>query len=127
MASIARREIAWKKNYAVPKAPDDPLLVSTAQNNQYAHIRLLEDFLKVALGLLDIDQELSRPTLWHTDLHSSDLFVDDDRITSVIDWQGVWAGPLFLQAQPSPLVDYQGEILLKRPANFDDLDDDQKA
>lgn len=41
----------------------------------------------------------------------------------MIDWQGVWAGPLFLQAQPPQLVDYQGEMLLKRPDNFDDLDD----
>jgi len=72
---------------------------------------------------LDIDRRLTRPTLWQTDLHSSNLFVHGDRITSVIDWQGVWAGPLFLQAQPPQLVDYQGEMLLKRPDNFDDLDD----
>ncbi|KAL2221138.1 kinase-like domain-containing protein [Thermoascus aurantiacus ATCC 26904] len=121
--SIARREIAWIKNYAVLKAPDDPLLVSAAQNSPDAHIRLLEDFLKAAPYLLDIDRRLTRPTLWQTDLHSSNLFVHGDRITSVIDWQGVWAGPLFLQAQPPQLVDYQGEMLLKRPDNFDDLDD----
>lgn len=54
------------------------------------------------------------------------MFVDRNRITAVIDWQGVWADPLFLQARPSQLVDYQGSILLKRPDNFDNLDDEQK-
>jgi Phosphotransferase enzyme family len=123
---VVRREITWIKNYAVPKAPDDPLLVSTAQNSPGVHIQLLEKFLKVAPYLMDIDKQLTCSTLWHTDLHSSNIFVDRNRITAVIDWQGVWAGPLFLQAQPSQLVDYQGSILLKRPDNFDNLDDEHK-
>jgi hypothetical protein len=76
---------------------------------------------------MDIEPILTRPTLWHSDLHSSNLFVDDGHIASVIDWQGSWAGPLFLQAQPSPLVDYQGDILLRRPENFDDLDSELQA
>lgn len=76
---------------------------------------------------MDIDPLLCRPTLWHSDLHSSNFFVDNNLITAVIDWQGSWAGPLLLQAQPSPLVDYQGSILLKRPANFDDLDSEQQV
>ncbi|KAK9853464.1 hypothetical protein MYU51_006597 [Penicillium brevicompactum] len=46
---------------------------------------------------------------------------------SIIDWQGSWAGPLFLQSQPSPLVDYQGGILLQRPDNFDALGPEQQA
>lgn len=123
---MGRREITWIKNHAVPRAPDDPLLVSTAQNSPEAHIQLLERFLKVAPYLMDIDKQLTCSTLWHTDLHSSNIFVDRDRIAAVIDWQGVWAGPLFLQARPSQLVDYQGSVLLKRPDNFDNLDDEQK-
>jgi hypothetical protein len=76
---------------------------------------------------MDIEPILTRPTLWHSDLHSSNLFVDDGRIASVIEWQGSWAGPLFLQTQPSPLVDYQGDILLRRPENFDDLDSEHQT
>lgn len=45
----------------------------------------------------------------------------------MIDWQGAWAGPLLLQARPAQLMDYQGNQLLKRPDNFDDLDDKRKA
>lgn len=127
VTSVGHREIMWIKNCAVPRAPDDPLLVSTAQNSPEAHIKLLEKFLKVAPYLMDFDRQLACSTLWHPDLHSPNLFVDHNHITAVIDWQGVWAGPLFLQARPSPLVNYQGSMLLKRPDNFDILDDEQKA
>jgi len=88
---------------------------------------LLDKFLKVAPYLLDLDDRLTCSNLWHTDLHSSNLFINQDRITSIIDWQGVWAGPLFLQAQPPELLEYQGSVMLKRPENFEELEDDQKA
>lgn len=61
------------------------------------------------------------------DLHTCNLFVDNNHISAVIDWQGALAGPLFLQAQPSPLVDYHGDMLLKRPNNFDELDAEQQT
>ncbi|KAI9376025.1 kinase-like domain-containing protein [Aspergillus egyptiacus] len=125
--SIGRREVEWIKRYAVPKAPDDIMLVSDAQNNPQVHLDLLHRYLDVVPYLMDISPEFSQPTLWHGDLHSSNIFIQDNRITAVIDWQGSWAGPLFLQAQPSPLVDYQGELLLSRPDNFDELNPDTQA
>ncbi|CRL22533.1 Aminoglycoside phosphotransferase [Penicillium camemberti] len=76
---------------------------------------------------MGFDETLTRSTLWHTDLHTSNLFVDNGHITAVVDWQGTWAGPLLIQARPSPLVDYQGSTLLKRPGNFDDLDVKEQA
>ncbi|OJJ36405.1 hypothetical protein ASPWEDRAFT_37969 [Aspergillus wentii DTO 134E9] len=103
------------------------LLASTAQNDPAAHIQLLEKYLTVTPYLLDLGKKFTRSTLWHTDLYSPNLFVQDNRITAVIDWQEVWPGPLFLQAKPSPLVNYQGEILLSRPDNFDTLDDEHKT
>ncbi|KAJ6121362.1 hypothetical protein N7512_003827 [Penicillium capsulatum] len=124
---VGRREIEWIKNHAIPKPPTEARLVSKAQNYPQAHIQLLERFLQVAPCLMDIYPELTLSTLWHTDLHSSNIFVDNGHITAIIDWQSSWAGPLFLQAQPPPLVDYQGSTLLKRPANFDDLDPEQQA
>ncbi|KAL3475575.1 kinase-like domain-containing protein [Aspergillus californicus] len=121
--SVGRREIAWIKRYAAQRATDDSPYASASQRSPEAHIQLLEKFLEIAPHLVDIDKCFLRSVIWHGDLHSSNLFVDDNHISSVIDWQGVWAGPLFLQAKPSPLVDYQGSILLKRPENFDDLDE----
>ncbi|KAE8356230.1 kinase-like domain-containing protein [Aspergillus coremiiformis] len=125
--SVANREIAWIGKYAVPKAQDDPLPASVAQNDPEVHINLLKKHLTVAPYLLDIDKQLTRSTLWHADLHSSNIFVDREHISAVIDWQGAWAGPLFLQAKPSPIFDYQGPMVLKRPDNFDTLDDERKT
>jgi Predicted aminoglycoside phosphotransferase len=85
----------------------------------------LEKYLKVAPAIMGIDLVLTRPTLWHGDLHSSNMFIDDGHITAIIDWQGSWAGPLFLQSQPSRIVDYPGSILLQRPDNFDGLGPEQ--
>lgn len=125
--SVGGREKCWIKQHAVPKALDDPLLISTAQNSPEAHMQLLEKFLQVAPYLVDIDNLMTRSTVWHTDLHASNIFIDGDRVAAIIDWQGVEVGPLFLLARPSQLVDYQGNIILKRPENFDNLDDDHKA
>lgn len=84
---LGRREVAWIVEYATPKAPDDPLLASAAQNDPEAHTQLLEKYLAVAPYLLDINKRLVRSALWHTDLHSSNLLVDKGHITAVIDWQ----------------------------------------
>ncbi|KAJ0417136.1 hypothetical protein BJY00DRAFT_303689 [Aspergillus carlsbadensis] len=96
--SIARREAEWIKRYAVPKAPDDILLVSDAQNNPQVHLDLLHRYLDVVPCLMDISPELSQPTLWHDDLHSSNIFIQDNR-----------------------------ELLLSRPDNFDELNPDTQA
>jgi hypothetical protein len=133
--AIGRREIAWIDKYAVPKAPDDPQIESTAQNSPSAHIALFEKFLKVVPHLLDVDDRLTSSNLWHTGLYSSNVSINQSRISSVTDWQGVWAGPLLLQARPPELLEYQGDamleykdkVIVKRPQNFEDLTDDEKA
>ncbi|KAL4894696.1 hypothetical protein BDV59DRAFT_212029 [Aspergillus ambiguus] len=79
------------------KPSHDVILVSAAQNDPRAHINLLEKYLNIVPCLMDVNPLLSS-----------------------------WAEPLFLQVQPSPLVDYQGSVLLKRPDNFDNLDPKQQ-
>lgn len=44
---------------------------------------------------------MSNPILWHTDLHLGNIYVSEDeptRMVSIIDWQYVYVGPTFLQA-----------------------------
>ncbi|PYH86530.1 hypothetical protein BO82DRAFT_370885 [Aspergillus uvarum CBS 121591] len=110
--SVGRRELEWIKRFVISKPLSEATLISSAQNSPHAHLQLLEKYLQVAPAMMDIDPVLTRPILWHGDLHSSNLFVDDGRITAVIDWQGLWAGPLFLQSQPSPIVDYTDSNLI---------------
>lgn len=124
--AIPRREIAWINHYAVPTGTDDPLAPSAAQNSPVEHISLLARYIKIAPYLLPTDKELLTSNLWHTDLHSGNIFIEEGHITSIIDWQSAWAGPLFTQARHPQLVDYQGEVILKFPQNYKDLTDDEK-
>ncbi|KZF23034.1 phosphotransferase family protein [Xylona heveae TC161] len=126
VTSPARRELQWIKHYAVPKTPDDPLITSVTQNSPDSHLSLLQKYLEAAPFLLPDDPAIVAPHIWHTDLHSANIFVDQGHICSVIDWQGTWAAPLILCARHARLVDYQGEIILKAPANFNDLEPDEK-
>ena len=124
--ALAHREQAWIKRYAFPRSPNDPLETS-AQNSPSAHLSLLQKYLDIAPYLLPTDPDIITSTIWHTDLHSGNFFVDQGRVTSVIDWQGIWAGPLVLQARHPRLVNHKGNIILKAPANFKDLGSNEKT
>lgn len=76
--------------------------------------------------LLPSDHNLTKSTLWHWDIHAPNIFVNEDKITSVIDWQDARVGPLFLQARQPRLVDYNGELILKLPESYVSLQDDEE-
>lgn len=103
------------------------LAQSEAQRTPAAHIALYEKFLKVSDTLLPTGA-LAKPTLWHWDIHAPNIFVHEDRVTSLIDWQDVWIGPLFLQARQPRLARYTGEMLLRLPGTYESLtDQDERA
>ncbi|KAJ0420258.1 phosphotransferase family protein [Aspergillus carlsbadensis] len=127
--SVGQREIKWIQQYAVPKPDNDLLVPSKTQNSPGSHIALLQRYLQVAPYLLPSDSDVVASHIWHTDLHAGNIFIDIDtcRISSIIDWQGIWAAPLILQARHPRLVQYDGEMILKAPADFKDLDPGEKA
>lgn len=122
MAAMAQREIAWIHQFALPKQTGNPVKADSPES----HISMLRKYLSLVPYLLPADDEITRSNLYHTDLHSGNLFVDSNRITSVIDWQSMWAGPLFLEAREPRLVRYDGEMMLKNPDNFKALNEDEK-
>ncbi|KAL3417139.1 hypothetical protein PVAG01_11139 [Phlyctema vagabunda] len=126
ISAIAHREIAWIKRYAVPTGSDDPLAPSAAQNSPTEHVSLLERYLKATPYLLPTDPDLLTSNLWHKDLHSGNIFLEGNRITSIIDWQNAWAGPLVTQARHPHIIDYQGEVMLKFPESYKSLTDEEK-
>lgn len=69
---------------------------------------------------------MAASTLWHSDIHASNLFVSNGRITGLIDWQAAWAGPLIIQARLARLLDHRGEILSRLPDNFKELEADER-
>lgn len=95
---------------------------SNAQNSPDAHIALYKKYLTVSPYIFPEDERMTRSTLWHWDLHAPNVFVKDDRITSLIDWQSTSVGPLFLQYRYPKLVDYNGEVLLKLPEDYKDME-----
>ncbi|GIK05338.1 phosphotransferase enzyme [Aspergillus viridinutans] len=124
LKALALREIAWIRKHATPRSPDDPLFVSPSQNNPTEHISLLHRYLSAAPHLLPKDEDLLGSFLWHTDLRTPNIFVNDTgNITSIIDWQSTWAGPLFLEGRHPHFLDYNGELLLELPENFKQLDE----
>jgi hypothetical protein len=97
----------------------------TAQRKQ----ETLRNYLKVARFLLPEDKEVSKPALWHPDLHGDNIFVNPDQpmqILSIIDWQAVNLSPLFLQVRHPGLLEFDGPIpealqSISLPENFDEL------
>lgn len=93
------------------------------------HIRLLEQFLSVLPFILPLGKDIDSPVLWHHDLHLENIFVDDtdpSKISGIIDWQAVWAAPLFIQARFPSVFNYDGPYVWgtvepKLPADFDSL------
>lgn len=59
-------------------------------------------------------------------MHAPNIFVKYDRITSLIDWQSTWAGSLFLQYRYPKLVNYTGEVMLRLPEGYKDMEKSNK-
>lgn len=97
-----------------------------SQKSPQDHIALLEKYLSVVSRLLPDDTELVRPALWHPDIHDGNIFTQDGRISSLIDWQSVWIAPLLLQARTPRLIDYHGEIQLRLPEDFKTLPEEER-
>jgi hypothetical protein len=95
-------------------------------------VGVLRDYLKVATQILPNDVNLSKPTLWHCDLHSDNIFVghsEPTRIINIIDWQTVNVSPIFLQARHPSLIEFEGPIPeglkpLTLPNDFDDMSEE---
>jgi aminoglycoside phosphotransferase (APT) family kinase protein len=99
------------------------------------HIELLRKFLAILPFILPSDKgAISRPTLWHLDVHEGNVFVDHQdptKITSIIDWQNVWAAPLFMQARFLGLADCpheypEGAVMPALPEDFHTLSEDEQ-
>lgn len=102
--------------------------MSHSQNNPTEHISLLHRYISVVPYLLPKDGDLLSSFLWHIDLRTPNIFVNDNgNITSLIDWQSTWAGPLFFEARHPYFLNYNGELLLELPEDFKQLDEDTQT
>ncbi|OJJ37807.1 hypothetical protein ASPWEDRAFT_171269 [Aspergillus wentii DTO 134E9] len=114
MTAIARRETATAKaGLRYPLMPEG-LFYGPRQYQPSLSKKLsaLEGYLKVALQVLPENEATHASILWHSDLHSQNIFVDPEdpsRIVGIIDWQSVSACPIFIQVGRPAFLDYNDE------------------
>lgn len=94
----------------------------------------LEAYMKIFEVLLPTDSSLTKSHIWHSDLHTENIFVsteDPTEIVGIIDWQAVALSPLYENAVQPAILDYDGPSLngLERPeepSNLQELDPDAR-
>ena len=108
---MVKCEQEWIRRFAVPRSQDDPFFRSQDDNSPTKHIEALDMYL-AASECLVLDEIFAAPTLWHTDLHQSNIFVSPTPphdILAVIDWQGVSVSPLVTQVVFPKALRYNGK------------------
>ncbi|EME42803.1 hypothetical protein DOTSEDRAFT_72312 [Dothistroma septosporum NZE10] len=135
--AIAEREIACLQRSS--KYPDPQGFYNGPgqyQQDLNTKLQTLRNYEKVAQYLKPTDPTLSKPALWHTDLHWDNIFVDENdptEITAIIDWQAVHIAPLFAHARHPTFLEFDGEVpdtfdadAITLPENFETLDGSQQ-
>lgn len=72
---MASREKEWISQFATAHILDDPYRVLPSQGDRHEHIGLLSVYKDLNSILVPLQAELTTPTLWHPDIHASNLFV----------------------------------------------------
>ncbi|PYH76647.1 phosphotransferase enzyme family protein [Aspergillus uvarum CBS 121591] len=68
-------------------------------------------YRQVIDALIPKDTAITRPCLWHNDLHDDNVFVDPhnpEKITGIIDWQSCHISPLFNHNPDPAFLDWGG-------------------
>ncbi|RJE21579.1 Phosphotransferase enzyme family [Aspergillus sclerotialis] len=135
LLSRAHRELECLKSFSNVPRPQG-FFYGPGQYRPTAKLKkeTLQNYIKVIPFLSPDDTELSKPALWHPDLHADNIFVDPDRpteILSIIDWQAVNLSPLFLQARHPAVVEFEGPIpeglgSIHLPSNYDNLSPEEE-
>lgn len=124
LKAIATREITWLEKYAPEERKQLPLLPAPRGTRQ-EHVDLWKKFEVATDFVTSINPELVRPTLWHMDLCTSNIFVQKNKITAVIDWEGSGTLPLMFAAQRPALLMPPPDVLheMPNPEQFASLPD----
>ena len=133
MLAVANREMSLIQNFGADKLTGRPLLSGGMGAAPDEHIRLLRHFVAILPHILP-PTDISYSILLHHDLHLDNIFVDETdptKVSSIIDWQAVYAAPLFLQARFPSIFNCDdpypwGAVQPKLPENFDALSQPDK-
>ncbi|KAF2718814.1 hypothetical protein K431DRAFT_322140 [Polychaeton citri CBS 116435] len=108
---VGWRKIEWIQKYAIPgnSKENSWQYKSAEQDVPEGREAAPRKYLLAILCMMPIDPDLTSPRIWHPDSHAGNIFIDEqNRISSIIDWQGA--------------VD----VLTKLPDTFKSLEDSTK-
>ncbi|EEQ27989.1 hypothetical protein McanCB56680_006204 [Microsporum canis] len=135
LTAIARREISSIQDLSVTNAQETLSFWERVNTPSLSkpHIKLLEQFISI-LPYIIPPSEITQPILMHQDLHFDNIFVDatdPSKISGIIDWQGTYASPLFMQSRFPSIFDCDdpypwGAIQPTLPEDFDALSPEEK-
>ncbi|GAB1217885.1 hypothetical protein ATERTT37_007128 [Aspergillus terreus] len=135
MLSRAQRELACLQMFSTFPGQQGLFYGPRQYQPRADHKRkTLQHYMKALPFLLPKDEEVSKPVLWHPDLHADNIFVNPNNpteIVSVLDWQAVNLSPLFLQARHPRLIEFDGPIpeglqSIELPDNFEQLSPEEQ-
>lgn len=136
LEAVGRREMACVKD--LPRLPSSPITLcgpGTYQPTRDKKLRALEYYLRICKHLAPSDPTVRKPSAWHGDLHSENIFVDPadpTKVTCIIDWQSTEVAPLFVQARQPYFLDHDGPQAtgLNRPSlppTFSEMSPDEQG
>ncbi|KAJ5474000.1 hypothetical protein N7475_003566 [Penicillium sp. IBT 31633x] len=110
--AVGLREITSVQSIAdLPQSPLGLYGPGTYYPTRAKKLAALHSYLQLVRYLLPTDKLIMAPFLWHSDLHTENIFVNPERPTEVfgiIDWQSTEVLPLFEHARQPYFLDYDG-------------------
>lgn len=110
--AVGFREITSVQSIAeLPRSPLSLYGPGTSYPTRAKKLAALHSYLRLVRYLLPTDKSIMASFLWHSDLHTENIFVNPERpteILGIIDWQSTELLPLFEHARQPYFLDYDG-------------------
>jgi hypothetical protein len=106
-----RREVAWLETFCgFPLDRQQGIYNGPGgyQPCKASKIAVTRDYAQLIPHRLPKDGSCTASMIWHNNLHSDNMFVNEDRpteMTGIIDWQGVQLSPAFLHVHYPSLIE----------------------
>jgi hypothetical protein len=109
---------------------------NTNREKPSEYMDLIEKYLLLVPHITQYNSDsadLLQPTLWHSDLHLYNIYVDlnTETITDIIDWQHTTVAPLILQAKVPRMIQHPnplplGWVMPEKPEGYESLPEKER-
>ncbi|KAH7345910.1 hypothetical protein BKA66DRAFT_517139 [Pyrenochaeta sp. MPI-SDFR-AT-0127] len=125
--ALVEREIFRVKQQSIASTSGPP---RGSIEEQLAVLNMTKEVMS-RIDIVTLINRVSRPVLWHTDLHMGNIYSkpeDPTKICSIIDWQSIVVSPLYLQARFPEFLSVDDDYILglkeepRLPQDYQDMD-----